>query len=215
MGFFDWFKKRKAQPKETIKLQQTLQPQAVQARQEPSLQPQENENSPLPSESQKPKEVFSHDKAEWQWDNAMEAYIAQYDLDEDWEPTEEEEDIIWSYAGLHIEMFLAWVIKHGLLSDFHMEDDADEVAAVAGEEVSVHSFFVELCDCTLSRDDVAEQLYGFLDAYYPTYITEFTEWLEKVRNKPALGTAFDWADYHAFEPVLDVAYRKYLEENHA
>lgn len=201
MGFFDWFKRRKPQPLQVEKPQQPSQPQ------QPSL-PQET------VQPQRPVSKFSHDKAEWYWDDARESYIAQHNVDEDWETTEEDEDIIWSYAGLHMEFFLTWVIKRGLISDFHMENASEKVAAVVNEEMTGHRFFVEQCDCTLTLDDLTEQLYGFMDIYYEVYLEEFPNWLKHVQHKPALGTAFDWADYHAFEPVLDAAYRKYLEQNH-
>jgi len=197
MGFFDWFKRRKPQPQEAVKPQQPEEPLKT-------------EQAQLLEAVQQDMKVFSHDKAEWQWDDAFAVYCQQHGVDEDWEPTEEEEDIIWSYAGLHIEFFLTWVIKKGLLSDYHMEDDAEEVAAVVNEEMTGHRFFVEQCDCTLTLDDLSEQLYGFMDTYYNNnYLDAFSNWLENVRHKPVLGTAFDWADYHAFEPILEVAYFKY------
>lgn len=77
---------------------------------------------------------FSADKAQWQWDSAMEIYCEQTGKNPD-DLTEQDGDIIWEYSGNHIAHFLTWIIKNDLLSDMH-DDVPEDIEAVKAETMT-------------------------------------------------------------------------------
>ncbi|MDE6568056.1 MAG: hypothetical protein K2K70_10050, partial [Lachnospiraceae bacterium] len=116
----------------------------------------------------KKKTQFSHDKAEYQWESALEEYcnihgIAQEDLDLDNLDTEVEDEI-WEYAGNHIAIFITWLAKHDFLqTEFFTPKELD---VLKEEKISAVSFLMEYCDGTLARDMLKEEILDFVDEYY-------------------------------------------------
>ena len=74
----------------------------------------------------KKEHTFVHDKAEYQWESAVEEYCALHEIDrEDLnldELGEETEKVIWEFAGNHIAFFLIWLIQN----DLYKEEEIDE-----------------------------------------------------------------------------------------
>lgn len=71
------------------------------------------------------------DRADWHWDSAEELYRKNRNITGDL--TDEQEEIIWLFAGNHIGLFLRWIIEHG----FEGEDvDEDECGKVRSGQMS-------------------------------------------------------------------------------
>ena len=65
------------------------------------------------------------DKAEWQYNSALESYCEINRISKN-ELTDEDIRMVWNYASNHISMFVAWLAINKYLSDEHYEDE-DEV----------------------------------------------------------------------------------------
>lgn len=164
----------------------------------------------------KKKTQFTHDKAEYQWESALEEYcningITQEDLDLD-NLAPEVEDVIWEYAGNHIAFFITWLAKHDFLQMEYFTPE--ELNALKEERIDGVSFLMEYCDGVLARDILKEEILGFMDEYYEGYngfYPDYCVFIEVELKGSIFGTRFSWETYHQFEPVLDRAYQNYLK----
>jgi len=142
------------------------------------------------------------DKAQWQYDSALEAYCEQTGIDAQ-DLTEEDENQVWEYAGNHIAYFITWLIRREMLSDLHAENSED-IETVKSREMTGAQYAELNCDWVLAREDLSEKVKPFVDAYYrQQYIEDYTFTLDR----PALSGVFSWAEYDRVEYVLDRAYR--------
>lgn len=78
------------------------------------------------------------DKAEWQYDSAQKEYCEKFGKTPD-SLTEQEQDIIWEYAGNHIAFFITWLVRHDYLGEMHYEDD------YLGFEPVIDKAFAKFC----------------------------------------------------------------------
>lgn len=164
----------------------------------------------------KEKTQFTHDKAEYQWESALEEYcningIAEEDLDLD-NLDAEVEDVIWEYAGDHIALFTAWLVKHDFFQTEYFTPE--ELNALKEERIDGVSFLMKYCDGVLARDFLKEEILGFVDEYYEGdngYYPDYCDFIENELKGIVFGTRFSWETYHQFAPVLDRAYQDYLK----
>lgn len=159
---------------------------------------------------------FVHDKAEYQWESALEEYCNQQGIEEDELDLdaldEEVENIIWEYAGNHIAFFLIWLIQHDF---FHAEEyEEEDIALVKNEKIGGVEFLMNYCDGVLSRIFLKEEILGFMDDYYEKdnrYFHDYCSFIEEVAGETVLGVRFSWMLYHQFAPTLDKAYQNYCK----
>jgi hypothetical protein len=76
------------------------------------------------------------------------------------EETEPVED-----AGLHVALFVYWLIKKGY---FDLPDTQDAITKLVSGEMSANEFLEQQCDGQLFTDMVREDLRPFVVAYYDT-----------------------------------------------
>jgi hypothetical protein len=69
-------------------------------------------------------------------------------------------------GGVHIGMFLAWIINHRLESDEMREEAADELTAVRNREMTGLEFLCACCDEKLSDEDLSDEGNAFAEVYY-------------------------------------------------
>ncbi len=154
-------------------------------------------------------EPFTADKAEWQYESAMLLYCNATGKEP--EGLEESDtDIIWDNACNHCSMFLTWAIMRGFCGDIHLSDEPEAVEKVKKKEMTGTQFFIKYCDCKLWRDDFAESILPFVDAYYEShYLDAYTTTVTQKLRKEPLTFSFSWDDYEVIERVLDRAYRRW------
>lgn len=101
------------------------------------------------------------DRADWHWDSAEELYRKNRNITGDL--TDEQEEIIWLFAGNHIGLFLRWIIEHG----FEGEDvDEDECGKVRSGQMSGTEYLLKNCDGKFWDEDIREDILPFVEFYY-------------------------------------------------
>ena len=153
---------------------------------------------------------MSFDKAEWQYDSARESYCEKYNKNPD-SLTDEDEKTIWEFVGNHMAFFITWLIRHDLLGDLHHEDDVEEndLAAVKKQEKTGMDRLSKYCDMAFTDEDVCDEAAPFVEEYYnSSYLKDYCNC---IGDEKVLSTTFSWEDYFKVEPVLDQAYKEYLE----
>ncbi|SDJ32831.1 hypothetical protein SAMN04487760_10578 [Lachnospiraceae bacterium G41] len=153
---------------------------------------------------------MSFDKAEWQYDTARESYCEKYNKNPN-SLTDEDEEIIWGFAGNHIALFIIWLIRHDFLGDLHHEEDFEEkdLEAVKNQEKTGMDIFSQYCDMKFTEEDICDEIAPFIEEYYEKkYLNDYCKC---IGNEKVLSTTFSWEDYFKLEPVLDEAYKKFLE----
>ena len=150
------------------------------------------------------------DKAEWQYDTAKESYCKKYNKNPN-ALTDEDVDIIWEIAGNHIAIFITWLIRHDFLGDLHHEFDLEEkdLDAVKNQEKTGMAIFSKYCDMTFTDEDICDEIAPFVEAYYDKdYLKDYCNC---IGDEKVLETTFSWDDYFKVEPVLDRAYKNFME----
>lgn len=162
------------------------------------------------------KTPFSHDKADWQWESALEEYcnrngIKEEELNLD-ELEEEVETTIWEYAGNHIAFFMIWLIQNDFFNTDELEEE--ELELIKDEKIGGVDFLMNYCDGVFAREFMKDEILNFVDDYYERdnrYFKDYCEFMEKEMNEVVLGTRFSWKLYHQFAPVIERAYQEYLK----
>lgn len=151
------------------------------------------------AKTQKPLEKFSVDKAQWQWDSALENFCEQTQKSND-SLTEEDESVIWEYAAHHIAFFLTWLLRHDYLSEMHYNEYKQDIEAVKAKTMTGMEYLVTNCDMVLCKNDISDEVLVFVDTYYDVnYLSDYSDYMED----RALSTIFLWEDYERFEPILN------------
>lgn len=90
------------------------------------------------------------------------------------------DDISWHYndefpkeleeknAATHIGMFLEWIIKRGLESDFLKQIAKDGIEKVRNKEISGTDFLMKYLDGKLTSEDLSKEANNFASKYYET-----------------------------------------------
>ncbi len=158
--------------------------------------------------------VFVHDKAEYQWESAVEEYcalhgIAEEELDFD-ELDEETETVIWEFAGNHIAFFLIWLIQN----DFYKAEEIDEegLRLIKEERIGGVDFLMNYCDGVLPSIFMKDEILDFVDEYYEGngYFRDYCKFIEEEMRETVLRVRFSWEMYHQFAPVIDNAYQAFI-----
>ena len=147
------------------------------------------------------------DKAEWQYDSAQKEYCEKYGKNPD-SLTEQDQDIIWEYAGNHIAFFITWLIRHDYLGEMHYEDDFEtkDIEAVKNQEKTGMDIFSKYCDMSFTGEDITDMIADFITEYYDKeYLKDYGDYM----GDKVLSTSFSWDDYLGFEPVIDKAFEKF------
>ncbi len=80
-----------------------------------------------------------------------------------------ETDTLDNEAGAtHIGMFMAWIILHELVADWHRHDSAEQLHAVKTRQITGAQFVIDQLDCKLMEEDLSELGNEFAAAYYAT-----------------------------------------------
>jgi hypothetical protein len=149
--------------------------------------------------------LMALDKAEWQYDSAKKFYCEKFGKDPE-ALTEDDEEIIWDYAGNHIAFFITWLIRRDLIGNLHLEDDAEkqDLDAVRNMQKTGMDIFRKYCDMKFTEEDVAESALPFVQKYYEDGYTG--DYCDQIGDSKVLTTAFSWSDYLKVESAIDQAY---------
>lgn len=156
---------------------------------------------------------FVHDKAKYQETSAMQEYCSQFNITTD-ELEYDDFCVINEYCANHIAFFLVWLIQNGFYDPpAGFEDISQAAETVKREEITGTEFLLRYCGGILSQKDLKPEICGFVDWYYePHYLEAYSLFVETQLHKRPLGIGFSWKEYHQFQPIIDRAYKKFLEQ---
>lgn len=166
--------------------------------------------------SPKKQNIFSGDRVDFYWESAVDEYCRIYNKKKQdinhRNISENEENIIWEYAGNHIAFFLTWIIKNGFCND-ELADE-ENINLLMDERISGTDFLINSCDGKLLRSYISNTIVDFVDIYYDNrYFDDYCLFIERDIKGVVLGTRFSWEIYHKFEAVIDNAYKEYQQGN--
>lgn len=122
------------------------------------------------------------------------------------------EDLEYKNGGTHIGMFISWLIINDLVSDSMKEDFSDEIELVLTRQMTGLELLL-IADGKLSEDDISEDAFSFVDAYYNgnldfprSYKKDYETTL--VKNSPSFYHVADsWENYSLLESFIDQSYK--------
>ncbi len=156
---------------------------------------------------------FCCDKVDYYWDIAIETFCKIHNKEmSNFDPenlNEDEENIIWEYAGNHIAFFLIWAFQNQIGDEEMFEEE--ELQLLRREEISGTEFVMEYCDGKFYSDLIKATYRSFLEDYYMRkYMQDYSAFVENELEGIVFGIRFSWEIYHKFAPVLDRAYSEYV-----
>ena len=129
------------------------------------------------------------------------------------------DDLPEENGGIHIGMFLAWLLNQGMASDFHRTDSPGELRRLANREMTGLEFLIDACDGELWEDDLNDQGNAFTVDYYDaksTFARQHGSFLQDycdVFNRHAAAQGFEypsvyhvqntWEKFDQLKPILD------------
>ena len=148
------------------------------------------------------------DKAEWQYDTAKQSDCSLMNKNPN-ELTEEDDEIIWDYAGNHIAFFITWLIRRDYIGELNHEDEFEEkdLEAVKNQEKTGMDILRKYCDMCFTDEDYSEAVELFVPNYYDS--AYMNDYCRVMGDDKVLKTAFSWEDYLKIEPVIDQAFFEY------
>lgn len=117
----------------------------------------------------------------------------------------ETDDLPNEAGATHIGMFIAWLIRHDLVSENLQANAAAELEQVKSKKMTGREFLVDLCDCKLLDDDLSEDGNAFASWYYEAnYLDDYAQ-VFKVCGETMVefcSVADTWKNYDQLSPVL-------------
>lgn len=177
-----------------------------------------NEAQPIYNEN------FGADKAKWYWDEAADEYCRLHEKSIE-DLTDEEQALIYEYAGGHIAYMLAWLIRQGFMSEkFMVSTKKSDIDNILNERISPVEFLRDNMDYILDAGSVSDNIVDFLNKYYKNsngyslvsrrtgksynYMYDYKKTVEKF--SVVYCNAFSWEKYHELEQLINRRYRYYL-----
>jgi hypothetical protein len=133
------------------------------------------------------------------------------------------DDISWHYndefpkelrrenAGTHIGIFIGWVIRRGLESDFLRNTMKDGIIKVKNKSISGTDFLINYMDGKFTDEDLNKEANEFTKAFYDT--DKYFDLYDEILNLdlPSIFHVKDTKDNaEKIEKELDSAYRNFL-----
>lgn len=150
------------------------------------------------------------DNISYYHEQSLNAYLHLHKKKET-ELTKEHHEEIACYAGTHIAFFLTWIILHRMEGDFHKEHQ-EAFERFRKEELSGMDILLTYCDGKFVGEDINDDIFPFVNAYYETsYQKDYVQWVVQDLCDLPFEFVGSWEDYHAFAPILDNAYHRFLQ----
>ena len=113
-------------------------------------------------------------------------------------------------GGVHIGMFLSWIINNDLISDEHINESSESLALVKQRKMTGAEFLIEECDEKFWETDLNNEGLAFAQAYYETddYFEDYEAALSS--NEPTLYHVKDsWSNYQKLAPLITSAFKNW------
>ena len=121
-------------------------------------------------------------------------------------------------GGIHIGMYLAWIINNDLIGEFHLEESKDTIEAVRQRLISGNGFLINECDSKFCDEDLNDEGSAFTYYYYNyvdegnvgmrQYIYDYAEMF--IKEQMSFYEVEDsWENYDKIKAVIDERYRSW------
>ncbi|AYM77425.1 hypothetical protein D9M09_17710 [Janthinobacterium agaricidamnosum] len=135
------------------------------------------------------------------------------------------DDLPEEHGGIHIGMFLAWLVHQDMASNFHRTDSAGELRRLLSREITGLQFLIDACDGKLWEEDLNDQGNAFAVDYYDAksaFARQHGSFLQDycdVFNRHAAAHGFEypsvyhventWEKFDQLKPILDQRYSQW------
>lgn len=113
-------------------------------------------------------------------------------------------------GGTHIGMYLAWIIKNGMIGEIHREEAQEEIQMVLTQEWTGKKFLISVCDEKFWEEDLNELGNKFTAAYYTEngYHADYESSLLTGLND-LYEVEDSWENYMKLEPIINQRYAEW------
>ena len=125
------------------------------------------------------------------------------------------QDLPYENGGIHIGMYIAWILNNNLYGAMHRESEKDiqAVNQVISRKVTGLDFLINQCDEKFWDADLNEEGKAFTEFYYSNEETAkfYTDYAEVLAKN--LDTIYHvqntWENYNKLEPIITKRYVKW------
>ncbi|WP_406844822.1 hypothetical protein [Flavobacterium soyae] len=113
-------------------------------------------------------------------------------------------------GGIHIGMFLTWIIDNDLIGLLHLENSKESIKKVKNREMTGTKFLIKECDSKFWSEDLNEEGNKFTNSYYANendygqYIDDYSEVFN--HYKTLYHVDDNWENYNKIEPIITKRY---------
>lgn len=120
-------------------------------------------------------------------------------------------------AGIHIGMYLAWIINNNLIGEFHLEESGDAIESIKNRINTGNAFLINECDSKFCDEDLNDEGFEFTCYYYgysedntgtKQYIYDYAEMFIK-EPMSFFDVEDTWENYDKIKLVIDERYRSW------
>ena len=156
-----------------------------------------------------------YDNADWYFEKALKNYcLAENKAESTLDDQDFHEAEKW--AGLHIAMFMTWIVRHHFESGIFSGINGAEAAIgdLCAERITGSDFLEDYCDGKLHSENLSEKIIPFLEDFYEEYFKPFyVDWVIGSIFELPFEFGWSWEDYHDLEEGIDKRYNEYLQRN--
>lgn len=132
----------------------------------------------------------------------------------------------WHYGGdfpvdlpiengaTHIGMYLTWIIKNNLQSEFLDEEMPDAINDLRKRKISGRDFLLDYCDEKFTEEELSEEGLAFTEDYYSEdYISDYEATLAD-----GLASIYyvenSWENYDKIAPAISKRFNEWKKKKH-
>lgn len=132
----------------------------------------------------------------------------------------------WHYGGdfpvdlpiengaTHIGMYLTWIIKNNLQSEFLDEEMPDAINDLRKQKISGRDFLLDYCDEKFTEEELSEEGLAFTEDYYSEdYISDYEATLAD-----GLASIYyvenSWENYDKIAPAISKRFNEWKKKKH-
>ncbi|KLN45779.1 hypothetical protein AAY77_13635 [Providencia rettgeri] len=109
---------------------------------------------------------------------------------------------------------MTWIIQHGLVGEFHLEESEDEIALVKARKMDGREFLISMCDEKFISEDLNDEGNAFTEFYYAAEAGGYFDDYERVLQSDLPSTYHvenSWENYDKIAAIISDAFAKWKQ----
>ena len=126
-------------------------------------------------------------------------------------------ELPYENGGIHIGMFISWIINNDLVGLLHIENSKESIIRVKNRLMTGKEFLIKECDGKLWSEDLNKEGNSFSNFYYATekgygqYIDDYSVVFNDYET--LYNVEDNWENYNKIEHIISKRFREWKANN--